>query len=212
MQCMCKYCPRPLGADHVPVPQEQAWRALKGMRRSLRSWLTYRKRMDEYAAGQVGPAAIRRPGVRPLPAGAVAATLRSERFATEQDLANKLYALLIEAGVTELPAPDVEADPNVAVKLATIAITGPIATSPEAQGIIWFVAIPVVGVVLVLTQLIRSKADVAKEQERIRCIQSGACTDYGFWMKAASVIAIGYLGMKMFPELRRAVGLRPVPT
>lgn len=187
-------------AGDTPGEKKQAEVALKGMRRGLKDWLKYRKRMNDYVSGKVkAPALYRLPGNKPLPPAAVGVTLRRERFAEEQDLAETLYTLLTECGAdpAALPKPDVAKDQNAAAKLATIAIEGKTpseAVAPSAQGIVWFVLlIPVAGVVIVLSQIIKSKADVAKEKERLRCIQSGACTDSGFWLKIASVSVIGWL-------------------
>jgi hypothetical protein len=184
----------------TPSEKRQAEVALKGMRKGLIGWLKFRKRMDEYVAGKVqAPKLYRLPGTKPMPPAVVGYTLRNDRFAEEQDLANTLHALLVECGAdpAALPCANVARDPDAAVKLATIAIKGKTpseAASPSAQGIVWFVLlIPIAGVVIVLSQLIKSKADVVKEKERLRCIQAGACTDSGFWMKIAAVSVVGWL-------------------
>ena len=124
--------------------------------------------------------------------------VRVERFAHEQDLANTLWQLLVECGMnpTSLPAADVNKDPDAAVKLAKIAITGKPSDEvsvAQDQGFVWFLVIPVAGAVLVLTHLISTKADVAMQKEEISCIQSGNCTDYGFWLKMGSVAVIGWI-------------------
>lgn len=195
-----------------PKSKAEAEAAIKQMRRSLKSWLHYRKRMDDYVAGEVkAPLLFRR--AKPLPPAVVGSTLRSDRRASEQDLAETLHALLAESGidVQSLPVPDVARDPDVAVKLATVVIQGktPSETaSAQAQGIVWFVlAIPIAGIVLVISQYIKSKADVAKEQERIRCIESGACTDSGFWLKVGAVSLTAWLAWDKF-GLREAVQKR----
>jgi hypothetical protein len=87
------------------------------------------------------------------------------------------------------------------VELAKIAIAGKLpeeAQAPEAQGFlpvvfIWPVVI-IVGMVLwtIMTK-IRNDADVAKEKERIECIKSGACTDYGFWLKLGGIALAGWI-------------------
>jgi hypothetical protein len=169
------------------------------MRRSLRGWLTARKTMDAYVAGQRKPAGLfRNPGARPLPPAVAAMNLRERRFAHEQDLANTLFALLTESGFdpSSLPQANVGVEPNAAVNLAEIVIAGRTPTevsSPSSQGFIWLVAIPVAGAVLIISQLISSKADVAKEKERLACVVSGACTDSGFWLKVASIGVIAWL-------------------
>jgi hypothetical protein len=197
-----------LGADEA-ADQRQAEIALKQMQGGLKRWLYYRKRMDDYVAGKIKPPVLFR-RAKPLPPAVVGATLRRDRLASEQDLAETLYALLTECGAdgSSLPAPNVANDPDAAVKLAKIAIAGKTpseATSAQAQGILWFVlAIPVAGVVLVISQYIKSKADVEKEKEHMRCIESGACTDSGFWLKVGAVAVVGWLAWDKF-GLREAV-------
>ncbi len=194
--------------------QQTAHRALKSMQGSLKKWLGFRTRMDSYVAGQVkAPTLLRNPGAQPLPPSVVGATLREERYANESDLAQLLHRLLTECGLdaSSLPRPDVAQDPDVAVKLAKLAISGKSPAevqSPQAQGLAWFVlAIPVAGAALVVSQYIKSKADVAMEQERLRCIESGACTDSGFWLKVASIAVIGWLAWDKM-GLREAVNKR----
>jgi hypothetical protein len=108
-----------------------------------------------------------------------------------------LYGLLIEMGcnAASLPKPDVATDPDAAAKLAVIAIKGicpsDATPQPQALGIFWFaIAIPIAGVAFVISQSIKSKADVAKHEAEIRCRESGACTDAGFWLKWGA-IAVG---------------------
>lgn len=178
--------------------RRRAVAALRQMRRGLRGWLKYRRRMDDYVRGEVeAPLLFRR--AKPLPPAAVAATLRRDRLAEETDLAETLHALLVETGcdASALPRPDVAADPDAAVKLAEVAIRGVCpeeVSSAQAQGIAWFVlAIPLGAAVLVLSQVISSKADVAMEKERLRCVQSGACTDAGFWLKWGAILVGGWV-------------------
>lgn len=199
---------RAMGETPV-ASKKQAEAALKQMQSSLRGWLKFRKRMDDYVAGKVKPPALFR-RAKPLPPAVVGATLRAERFSSEQDLAETLHALLVECGVpaASLPAPDVRIDPNAAVKLATIAIEGKTPTevaNKTATGIVWFVLlIPIAGVVMVISQFIKSRADVQKEKERIRCVESGACTDAGFWLKVGAVAITAWLAWDKF-GLREAV-------
>lgn len=182
----------------------QARRALDGMKRSLKSWLDVRSKMDDYVMGQrKAPALLRNPGAKPLPPATVAATLRQERYAVEQDLAQTIHSLLVQSGCDErsLPSANVSTNPDAAAQLAALAIEGcemqGDAGQVGHQGMgavpLLVVGIPVLGAVLVLSQLISSKAEVAKEQERIRCVESGACTDSGFWLKVASVSVIAWL-------------------
>ena len=49
------------------------------------------------------------------------------------------------------------------------------------------------GAVLIISQLIKSKADVQLAHEERLCKESGACTDTGFWLKVASIGVIGWL-------------------
>lgn len=202
-----------LGAD-TPADKKQAEVALKSMQRSLKSWLKDRQIMDQYVAGKrSAPKLFRNPGSKPLPPSVVAATLRSERYADEQDLAETLYALLTECGMdpSSLPGPDVARDPDAAAKLAVIAIKGKPAAdvaSAQAQGIVWFVLlIPVAAVVMVISHAITSKADIAKQKERLRCIESGACTDSGFWLKMGAIAVTAWLAWDKF-GLRKAIQKR----
>lgn len=201
-----------LGTTDTHSAQKKAEAALKQMQRSLKSWLGYRRRMDAYVAGQVqAPTFFRR--AKPLPPSAVAATLRQDRYRGEQDLANTLYALLVETGcpAEALPPADVAKDPDAAVKLAEIAIAGKCPSEMpmmQATGIVWFVlAIPIAGVVLVISQAIKTRADVEKERERMRCIESGACTDSGFWLKVGAITLTGWLAWDKF-GLREAIEKR----
>jgi len=194
-----------MGDVDAPVPQARAKASLKAMQRNLKGWLKYRKIMNDYIAGKrEAPKVFLAPGVKPLPRATLAATLAAERYADDQDLATKLYSLLTECGMdpASLPNPDVAQDPNAALKLATIAVRGKTpdeVPSAQAQGIVWFVLlIPVAGAVFVLSQYISSKAEVEKEKERLRCVQAGACTDSGFWLKIASVAVLGWLAWDKF--------------
>jgi len=202
----------PLG--DTPADKAKAEAALISMKRSLRSWLSFRNRMDDYVAGtRAAPKLLRRPGARPLPPAAIAATLRDERLADESALARTLHELLREVGLDVgcLPDPDVASDPDAAVKLAEIAIAGACPSelsAPTAPGLVWFVlAIPIAGAVLIASQFIKSRADVAKEKERLRCIRAGACTDSGFWIKSASVLVIGWLAWDKLGLRERASGM-----
>lgn len=172
-----------------PNGRAAARRELARMKRSLKSWLKYRRRNDRVARGEVKAR---------VPAYLAARTLQRDRdYAGEQKLADDLYVLLSQLhDPSQLPVPDVAADPNAAVKLATIAITGTLgaeAPGPQAQGIIPLVILTAGGVLLLTaTSFISNRAEVQKEKERLKCIRDGACTDYGFWLKAASVAVLGY--------------------
>lgn len=183
-----------LGDNASPVTKAKASESIKGMQKSLKRWLGYRNAMNA-AAGK-------------MPAEAVA-KLRRDRLATEQALANHLHGLLTECGASgsAIPTADVSADPDAAAKLAEIAILGKApdgSTMPQATGFFWLLAIPVAGVVLIVSQWIKGKADLAMEQERRRCIESGACTDEGFWLKWGAIAVLGWLAWDKF-GIREAV-------
>jgi len=177
--------------------QAKAAAVLRQMRRSLSRWLRVRRALDQYIAGD-RPAPILGRRARPLPPRVAKVGLQQDRFRTEQDLANQLYALLQDCGIPaiQLPSPDVSKDSEAAVKLATIAVAGKTpdeVPAAQAQGIVWFaLAIPAAAVVLMWSYYVKSKADAAAEAERLRCIQAGACTDYGFWLKWAAVAGLGW--------------------
>lgn len=168
-------------ADVSPAEAAKAERELKRMQASLRGWLKYRARNDAVAQGKAESK---------LPADAAKNLLwRNRDWAGEQKLAEQLHTLLAEVmDASRLPDPDVRADPQAAVKLAKIAIDGKPpseAKAPQAQGLFWVwpVVIVVGAVLFTIMTAIRSRADVQKEKERIKCIEAGACTDYGFWLK-----------------------------
>jgi hypothetical protein len=48
-----------------------------------------------------------------------------------------------------------------------------------------------------VTTVIRTMAEVAEEKERLACVQAGACTDYGFWLKAGGVAALVWVAWQM---------------
>lgn len=165
---------------------------LQHMRGKLVAWLKYRKMNDEVVAGTRSTR---------LPRAAAAQIASQRDWATEQQLANYLYALLSELAPdgVQLPHPDVSADPNAAVKLATIAITGTwpggATASPDAMGSShpWLWPVLIVGAVLLtVTTAISSYADVAKTREQYACIQAGACTDYGFYLKWGAIVGAAW--------------------
>lgn len=170
---------------------QRAATELARMRGSLTSWLRYRTLNDRVLAGT---AAVR----MPLPY-ARRLVAQSRDMEVEQDLANKLHALLeVVAAGQELPNADLRSNPAGAVQLAQVAIMGGTqVSSPTATGGLFSGGHPmmwpllIVGALLItVTTAIRTVADVAKDREEKACIQAGACTDYGFWLKAAG-IAIG---------------------
>ncbi len=167
-----------------------AKRELAGMKRSLKGWLKYRRLNDEIASGKREAR---------VPAKLAAQTLSRDRdYAGEQKLADDLYLLLsMVRSPKSLPSPDLSKDQNAAVKLARMAITGSPdkeeVSSPQPTGILPIIILTVGGVMLfTLTSFISNRAEVQKEKERLKCINDGGCTDFGFWLKVASVTVIGY--------------------
>jgi len=169
------------GARGEPTPAETK-RELDRAKRSLERWLSYRTKAGSSPA------------------------LRAARADDEQALAKYLHTLLTRAGfqTAELPVPNVAVDPEAAVKLASLVILG---ETPGAvpQGMIWFLVVPVAALAWVISRAIQSQADLAAEKERLRCIEAGACTDSGFWMKAGAVAIIGWLAWDKF-GLKEAAG------
>lgn len=188
---------------------QQAARELDKMRSSLAAWLKYRTRNDQVLAGTAQTK-------KPL-AYAQHVVSTSRDLAIDQDLATNLTALLeVVMPGYPLPNPDVTVNPDAPVQLAQLALAGAqVTTSPTATGnfslaahpLMWPVLI-VLGVVLVATTAISSYADVAKDREEKACIEAGACTDYGFWLKAGGAIVVGFfvwekLGVKHYFERGR---------
>ena len=172
-----------------PDERAAAKRELARMKSALTGWLKFRAINDEVASGKRKAR---------IPRSLAAATIQRDRdWAGEQKLADDLYLLLSQVySVADLPTPSVKADPNAAVKLANIVISGTVsseAPGPQAQGI-WPILILTVGGVLLFTTTswISNRAEVEKEKERMLCVRSGACTDYGFWLKVASVAVVGW--------------------
>lgn len=167
---------------------------LARMRRSLAAWLRYRTLNDRVLAGT---AKVRKPLAY---AQRVVASGRD--MAAEQDLATKLSALLGRLLPGQpLPGADLSVNPQGAVQLAQIALTGAsVTSSPTATGGIfgagghpWMWPVLIVGGLLLLaTTAIKTAADVAKDQEEKACIEAGACTDYGFWLKAGGLVALAW--------------------
>lgn len=170
---------------------------LDKMRGSLAAWLKYRTLNDRVVAGVA-------PVKKPL-AYAQRVVMASRDQSIEQDLATKLRALLsVVMKGQSLPNADLRSNPQGAVQLAQIALTGGAAlTSPTATGGLFSAGHPwlwpaliVAGVLLTVTTAIKTAADVAKDREEKACIEAGACTDYGFWLKAGGVIAIAWFAWR----------------
>lgn len=182
----------------ITTPEVQRAAAeLARMRGALTGWLKYRTLNDRVMAGT---AKVRKPLSY---AQRVVASGRD--MAAEQDLASKLYALLgaVMQGQT-LPNADLRSNPQGAVQLAQIALMGgtqvasPVATGGlggmfGAAGHPWLWPVLIVGGLLItVTTAIKTAADVAKDREEKACIEAGACTDYGFWLKAGGVLALAW--------------------
>lgn len=194
----------------APVTRERAAKAkseLRKMRDSLADWLRYRRIATKIATGKaadVPDPILKRPGARPPAPKALAFKLSRERYEREQALALQLHALLSEVfDAAKLPDPDVSEDPDAAINLAKIVISGKLpgeVPAPSETGLIWLwpVAIIVGGIAFTITSHIRNEAEVAKERERLECIKAGKCTDYGFWLKVG---AVGFLGWLAWDKL-----------
>ena len=175
---------------------------LARMKGSLAGWLKYRTLNDAVIAG--------RAKAKLPPAIAARMIAQTRDLAVEQDLADKLSALLTELmpGV-RLPNADLRSNPNGAVQLAQVALTGQatvmaasagalsgiVSSASSAHPWLWPVLI-VGGLLLAVTTAVKTAADVAKERERYACIQAGACTDYGFWLKAGGVTVLAWFAWK----------------
>lgn len=174
---------------------QNAARELARMRRALASWLKVRALNDRVLAGTA-------PVRRPL-SYAQRVIAGSRDLDLEQDLATKLHALLgVVMKGQPLPNPDVSENPKAAVQLAQVALLGGAAvSSPPATGglaghpFLW-PALIVAGVLIVVTTAIKTAADVAKDREEKACIEAGACTDYGFWLKAGGVVALAWFAWR----------------
>lgn len=178
----------------------RATHELAKMKRSLTSWLEYRMKNDAVMAGAA-------PAKRPQMLEA------SLDRSAERPLAERLHALLSEV-LPDARLPD-PSSPNAAVELAKIAIHGASAMSgPIPQGALnipWWPVIIVGGLLLAVTTAIHSYADLAKERERYACIQAGACTDYGFWLKAGGALVVAWFVWEKIgvgERVKRVVGGR----
>lgn len=168
--------------------------ALDRMKGSLAAWLSFRAKNDKVLAGQIKTS-------KP-PAYARVVIQQNRDMAVEQRLATQLAVLLSESFPNaSLPDSNIRTNPDAAVQLAKIAIAGnpPAAlAAPESQGMTWLWPVLITGgLLLAVTTAIKTTADVAKRREEIACIEAGACTDYGFWLKAASVATLGYLAVHL---------------
>jgi hypothetical protein len=180
------------------VSKSQALAELARMKRSLRGWLKARLKNDAIASGKIK--------TKPLPVVARERILSARDWAGEQRIANDVYSLLSHVHPdAKLPNPSVQSDSNAAVKLATIALKGlpETAAGPQAQGIIPLVVGGVV--VLAIMSGTSAWADVQKEKEKRACIESGACTDYGFWLKWTGIAVVGIVVLLNKDKLIKAL-------
>lgn len=170
---------------------------LAKMRGSIAAWLKYRTINDRVMAGTTR--------VRKPLGYAQRVVANSRDMSVEQDLATKLHALLSEImkGKT-LPNPDLSQNPNGALELSQLALmSGSAVASPVATdglfagGHPWlWPALIVAGVLITVTTAIKTAADVAKDREEKACIEAGACTDYGFWLKAGGIAAVAWFAWR----------------
>jgi hypothetical protein len=178
-----------LGDDDAPDPAV-AKAALRRMRGALARWLKFRLRNDAVAAGK------RRAKVPPKVAKVMLEQNRD--WAGEQKLADQIHALLSEVfDPAALPSADLRKNKDAAVELAKIAISGKLpdeAGTPTAAGFVWlWPMVAIAGVVaFTIATYIRTQAEVQMDKEHTECIKMGACTDYGFWLKAAAIGLGGY--------------------
>lgn len=176
---------------------------LDKMRSSLRKWLKYRTLVDQVAAGSVSTS-------KPTQYAAyIATTAQTQR--SEQKLATQLSILLAQVYPDmTLPNADISGNALAAVQLAQIALgdpSAPIVTAtptPSAGLAPWVLPVIIASALLIgITTAIKSAADVQMQAEHDACIESGACTDYGWWMKWAAV-----LGLAWFAWEKMGVGER----
>jgi hypothetical protein len=178
---------------------KQAAAELAAMRASLRKWMKYRALNDQVLSGTITK--IRKPlgyGQRVISG--------SRDTALEQDMADKLTALLeVVMPDAQLPDSNLSNNPDAAMQLAQIAITGestslaqPTATSGVLTSHPWLWPVLIVGgLVLITTTAIRSAADVAAQREQDACIEAGACTDSGLWLKIGGIAIAAYVAWNM---------------
>ena len=187
----------------VTIAQAAAGKAeLARMRRSLAAWLKYRGLNDQIMAGRGGSIPrplLKKPGASLPPAQVMASRLCTQRATNEAALATQLHQLLAEVfDPATLPNPNLNENPQAAVQLSCIAVSGKQpgdAATPAATGATWmWPLVIVIGIVaFVIMTAIRSSADVAKEHEKLACIEAGACTDSGFWLKIGAVAVVGWI-------------------
>lgn len=176
--------------DEAPTAAA-ARRELKDMQGALKKWLKYRQLNDDVASGKIKTK---------VPREIAALRLSQNRdFEGEQKLANELHALLSEVfDSASLPDPRLGKNVSAAVKLAKIAIAGKLPSDVDnssAAGFVWlWPMVIVLGMVaFTITSVVKTQAEAQAEKEHTECIKSGACTDYGFWLKVAGVAVVGWI-------------------
>ena len=165
---------------------------LDRMRGALKGWLKYRTLNDAVVAGTA-------PTSKPR-AYAIEVISQGRDAAAEQRLAKQLYVLLSEMMPdAQLPDANLAMNPQAAVQLATIALNGQAPAGPTPQGAIawWWPAIIAGAALLTVTTIVKTSAETAQEKERLACVQAGACTDYGFWLKAGGIAALVWVAWQM---------------
>lgn len=174
----------------APQNVRRAKAELDKMQGSLRKWLKYRTLVDQVASGNATTS-------KPVSyAQYVASSQQAQR--SEQELATRLSLLLAQVYPDmTLPNASVVANPSAAVQLAQIALgqmpaqqAAPVTTSGMAP---WVLPVIIASALLIgITTAIKSAADVAMEKEHDACIEAGACTDYGMWLKWGGVVALAW--------------------
>ena len=166
--------------------KETTKQAIKAMQKSLRKWLKFRKANDAAALGKKKAK---------VPMAIAAQRVTSARdWALEKNIADNLYVLLSEAmDPRELPDPR---QPGAAVSLAEIVVAGkmPEEVGPQAAGLIWLWPIAVIAGsgAFAYSSKVQADAEAAMHKEEMHCREIGSCTDYGFWLKLASVAFLGW--------------------
>lgn len=178
--------------------------ALDKMRGGLKKWLKFRQINDAVADGTREAKIPSYIAAQRLP--------RVRDWALEQRMADDMHALLSEVfDSKDLPDPRINKNPQAAVQLAKIVVSGRLPEEAQVhseQGVIWlWPAVALAGIVAAtLIYKIRSDADTALEKERIECIKSGACTDYGFWIKVGGMAVVAWFAWEKLGLKKRFAG------
>lgn len=184
-------------------PNERAAsvRELARMKRSLCGWLKYRAKNQEVLSGRIKSV---------LPPAELATVMR-RAMVGEKALATDLHFLLAQVYPNaSLPDPGA---PGAAVQLAKIALgeASPKMEKPVPQGIFPLLIVGTVGAVVLFTatSYISNRAEVEKEKARLAyCKSSNNCTDYGFWLKSAGVVVLGYFAWEKLGVKERVATLQ----